>query len=675
MNDSTEVEDRLRKKVIQAIENPSHLQGMRSAFRHDVDNQEKIRPLIGDFEERRKRARRARDLCLNDPSYVKKAIDRLTQNGIRVIVARDAEHARQLVLEELEGEILLVKSKSNVTKEIDLTPFLESMGVEVVETDAGDRIVQLSGQKSVHPTGPAANFTRYEVAEILEKHLGKTVEPDPESLTMAIREEIADYIDRANVGLTGANFIAAEEGAIVIVHNEGNISLCARRPKKHIVVSAMEKVVPNLDEAMNLVKLQTFYATGSLSSSFVDVICAPSRTADIEKQMFYGMHGPKEIVVIMVDSGRSAIEDREVMYCINCGSCLLQCPAYDVMGSEFGGHAYLGGRGVCFSAELDGMDDAVEGGLSFCTECGLCTETCPVSIDTPRIMREIRRRAVDEGCYPISNQQEMLDAVASSRNPWAEPTEKRGEWAEDLDLPKEGEVMYFAGCFPSFRAKDIARTAIEIMRHAGMDVAYSGEEESCCGSPVLKVGARELFEELAKENWERWRSSGVKKIITSCPGCFNAISSYKEVIDDFDIEVEHISQTLASLVEDGKIDVNGADLLVTYHDPCDLGRHRGVYDAPREVLRAIPGLELKEMEFARDMGICCGAGAGVKKGHPELACEIARKRLDSAKGTGAKYLVTSCPFCRKNLEDAREPDHPQVMDLSMLIRDLLRNEH
>jgi iron-sulfur cluster protein len=672
MNDSSDLEDRLRKKVLKAIENPSYFEGMRSAFRNDVLNQERIAPMIEGLEDRCDMARRARELCMNDPSFVKKAIERLEENRIRVIVARDAQEARELVLEELEGETLLVKSKSNVTKEIDLTPYLESMGIEVIETDAGDRIVQLSGQKPVHPTGPAANFTRYEVATILEEHLGRKVDPDPESLTMAIREEIADYISRAKVGLTGANFIAAEEGAIVIVHNEGNISLCARRPTKHIVVSAMEKVVPNLVEAMNLVKLQVFYGTASLTSSFVDVIAAPSRTADIEKQLFYGMHGPKEIVLILVDSGRSTIEDREVMYCINCGACLLQCPVYDIMGSDFGGHAYLGGRGVCFSAELDGLEESVEGGLTLCTNCGLCTEVCPVKVDTPRLMRALRKRANEKCVLPLPGHEELIGNVSKSGNPWSEPQENRKEWAADLNLPKNGEILYFAGCFSSYQANDILLATIDILRKAGVEIAYSGEEEWCCGSPVPKLGAKDLFEETAMRNWEKWKSKGVRKIITSCPGCFNAISSYREFIDDFDIEVEHISQTLANLLEDGKIELEGEDISVTYHDPCDLGRHQGEYEAPRKVLRSIPGLELREMEFTKERSICCGAGSGVKKAHPDLACAIARKRLDSAESTGADHLVTACPFCRKNLEDAMEEDDIDVVDLAILVRDLIK---
>lgn len=645
-------EDALRKKVMEAVRNAYRLDGMRRAFQTDVIKQRKVKDLISDLEGRRERARKVRELCLNDPSWLEMAIERLEGNGIRVIVAETAAEACQIVLEELEGEKLLVKSKSNITKEIGLTPFLESQGIRVIETDAGDRIVQLSGKKPVHPTGPAANFTRYDVAKLLSEHLGREVAPDPGALTMAIREEIASCIARAKVGLTGANFIAAEEGSIIIIHNEGNVSLCARRPEKYIVVSAMEKIVPDLESAMNLVKLQTYYATGSLNTSFIDVISAPSRTADIEKQMFYGMHPPSEIVLILVDGGRSGITDREMMYCINCGACLLKCPVYDIMGEEFGGHAYLGGRGLCFEAALDGSESAVEGGITFCTHCGLCQEMCPVKIDTPRLVRETREKAMKESLLPLSGQKEALENVEDHGHPWSSPAEERAEWARDLDLPKRGEVLYFAGCFPSMRFSEVLRASIELLRAGGIEVAYLGEGEVCCGSPIYKMGATGLFEKLARRNFDAFRKAGARKIITSCPGCFNMLSRYGEHIDGFDIEVEHITQVMAGLIDKEKIRFKPAELTVTYHDPCDLGRHAGVYEEPRKVLDAVPHLKRREMEFTREMAVCCGAGGGVKKAHPELATAISRRRLESAAETGAEILITPCPFCCNNFRDA-----------------------
>ncbi len=660
-------------RIERAVRNYSKLEGMRKAFQTNVESQDANKAKIEGFEERRDRARETRRRALADDSLFAQAISRLRGNGIRVVVADTGEEARRVVLEEIGDEKLVVKSKSNVTKEIGLTPYLESKGIEVIETDAGDRIVQIAKERTVHPTGPALHLTRYDIARILSNHFGRKIEPDPDRLTEAIRNEVSSYISKASVGITGANFISAEEGAVVIVHNEGNITACARRPKKHIIVSAREKIVPNLDEAMNLAKLQILYGTGSLNSSYIDVVSAPSRTADIEKKMFYGMHGPKEVVLVLVDNGRSSIVDKEVMYCINCGSCLLKCPVYDVMGTEFGGHAYQGGRGACYAAELEGIEEGLDGGLTYCTNCGLCTEMCPVKIDTPRLMKEARRKGIEAGLLPTRGQAEMNGNLRAAGNPWGESAEERSRWADGLGIPKKGRVLYFAGCFPSLRSSAVPKAAIEVLRAGGLDVAYLGPEEGCCGSPVLKMGDIETFKELAKGNLKRIKGAGAEKVITGCAGCFNMLSSYRQYLPHSDLKVEHLSKTIADLVRDGKIKLRRSDVSITYHDPCDLGRHQGVYDEPRSVLKAIPGADLREMRFNRERSICCGAGAGVKKTHPELARFIAGRRIDAALDTGAGLLVSACAFCEENFRDAMEssPRRIEVVDLAVLVRDLM----
>jgi L-lactate utilization protein LutB len=667
------IEFDLKSKVKSAVRDQSKFEGMRKAFKTNIHSQDTCRSKIEGFESRREMARASRIKVLGDPFFLQRTVDRLKANRIKVIGPCPREEALEAVYKELDGEKLVVKSKSNITKEIGLTSFLESKGVEVIETDVGDRIIQIAGERTIHPTGPAVHLTRYDIAKILRKHFGRRIEPDPDGLTEAIREEVSDYIMRAKVGVTGANFITAEEGAFVIVHNEGNVSLCARRPEKHIVVSAEEKIVPNLDEAMNLVKLQTFYGTGSINSSFVDVIAGPSRTADIEKKTFYGMHGPKDIVLVLVDNGRGLIEDKEIMYCINCGGCLLRCPVYDLMGYEFGGHAYLGGRGVCFTAETESIEDASAGGLSLCTNCGVCTEMCPVNIDTARIMRNTRKKALSAGCLPTEEQRSTLANIRKHGNPWDEPRGNRARWAEDLRLPKKGETLYFAGCFPSMRAPEVAKATVEVLKAGGVAVAYLGGLESCCGSPALKMGDEDLFRKLADQNFEEMKRARVKKIITSCAGCYNMLSSYKDFIPGFEIEVEHITSTLSRLVEEGRIKFHSWKADVTYHDPCDLGRHRGIYEEPRSVLRAIPDLRIIEMPSNRNLSMCCGAGAGVKRAYPYLAETIAGKRIEEAVGTRAKFLVTACAFCEQNFSDALRsyPQNIEVLDLVVLARDHL----
>ncbi len=227
------------------------------------------------------------------------------------------------------------------------------MGIKIIETDIGDRIIQICGDVPSHPTGPASHLTKHDIAEILSAHFRQKVEPTAEPIVELIRDEISTYINRSTIGITGANAIVAEDGAILLLHNEGNILQVSMRPEKHIILAGIDKIYRNMEEAMNMLKLQTFCATGSLATSFVNIISSPSQTADIEKQLIKGVHGPKELCVILVDNHRGDIarsEYKDLLYCIGCGQCLLVCPAYSVYGNRFGVDSQLGGRGLVYSA-------------------------------------------------------------------------------------------------------------------------------------------------------------------------------------------------------------------------------------------------------------------------------------------------------------------------------------
>ena len=661
------------RRIKEKASDPSHLDGMRAAFKTTLDRQEENLRKLPDLEERRKRAKEDREAGVKDDRLLSLAIERLKANRIRVLGPLSKREAQEAILSEMGAERLVVKSKSNVTKEIELTKFLAANGVRVIETDAGDRIIQLAGLKQAHPTGPAVDLTRYDVAKIMSKYLGEEVDPDPDSLTKVIREDVRKFIDQAEVGITGANFIAAEEGAAIILHNEGNAAECARRPRKHIIVASTDKVVLNLERAMNLVKLQAYYATGKLVTQYINIISGPSMTADIEKKTFYGMHGPKEVVMVLVDNHRARLKDRAILECINCGSCLLRCPVYDVVGKEFGGPAYLGGRGAAFTAFIDDAPTAVRSGLSLCTNCGLCTEMCPVRSDVPSQVRQARRLAVDSGLLPTPEQAALTKSVRNYHNPWMQPRQARAKWADGLRLPSKGQVLFFAGCSPSLLHPDMAKATVEVLRSAGIDVAYLGKDEVCCGSTLLKIGEEGLFLRTAEESARRIKSSGAKKVVTSCPGCYRALSEYHRHIEDFDVEVEHISQTLARLMDDGRLTFKGIKAEVTYHDPCELGRLGQVIEEPRKVLASIPGLVLREMRDSKARSQCCGSGGGVKTAHPDLATSIGAKRVKAAEETGAKVIVTSCPWCLTNLQDScrLSGSQMQVWDLMVLVRKAL----
>ena len=379
--------------VLTRIEKARRIRAMRRAFNVVKKRQHENIHRIPDFEGRKRRLRQARKRAIGSEALLKQAVENLRQNGIKVYMADSREEAVSLVVKEIGDKRLVVKSKSNLTKEIALTVALEEIGIEIIETDIGDRMIQLCGDVPSHPTGPASHLTKSDIAEILSAHLGRKVEPTAETIVRLIRDEIYTYISESTIGITGANAIVAEDGAILLLHNEGNILQVSTRPEKHIILAGTDKIYRNMEEALNMLKLQTFCATGSLATSFVNIISSPSQTADIEKQLIKRVHGPAELSVILVDNHRGDIarsEYKDLLYCIGCGQCLLVCPAYSVYGNRFGINSQLGGRGLVYSA-LSG-EAAVEGnkGLKLCLSCRKCQQNCPVAIDIPSMVTKLR---------------------------------------------------------------------------------------------------------------------------------------------------------------------------------------------------------------------------------------------------------------------------------------------
>lgn len=366
---------------------------MRNAFKLVRTRQQANIGKMGDIEERKRRLRETREECVGNERLLNQAIQSLTQNGIEVFLAKNREEALSFVISGIKDERLIVKSKSNAAKEIDLVKALELAGIQVMETDIGDRIIQLCGDTPSHPTGPASHLSRYYIAKTLSKHFKREIEPIPEKLTELIKEEVSAYINKATIGITGANAITSEEGAIVLVHNEGNIIEVAMRPKKLIVIAGIDKIYPNLEEAISMAKLQIFYATGSRITSFITILGGPSQTADIEKKLVKGVHGPREVSLVLLDNGRNHIinsEYRELLYCIGCGECLLVCPAYSVYGNEFGIDSDLGGRGVLYSKLSQKETPQNWAGLDLCLTCNKCYENCPLGIDIPAMIKKLR---------------------------------------------------------------------------------------------------------------------------------------------------------------------------------------------------------------------------------------------------------------------------------------------
>ena len=348
-----------------------------------------------------------KDAIDNNEELIAIAKESFKENDIDCFYANDDEEAREILLdlinEEIEksnidrNEVYIAKSKSNTLREIDASQFLEEQGMIIVETDLGDRILQLKKDDNspVHPTGPASHLTVHDIADIVNESMNLDLPAEPKPIMEAVREDVLNLIDKSFIGISGTNSIAAEDGAILMVHNEGNISLVQSK-KLHIIVAGIDKLVPMIEDCVSIGKLETAFATGKPLTSYINIVAGPSKTADIEKKLLKNMYGAEKVAVILLDNGRKEAF-KECLWCIGCGNCIVSCPVYNSIGNKFGFHSYLGGRGVAMSRYLKDNKVSVDSGLYMCTLCGLCTENCPVLTPTSEIIENLRNETQKEG--------------------------------------------------------------------------------------------------------------------------------------------------------------------------------------------------------------------------------------------------------------------------------------
>jgi Fe-S oxidoreductase len=320
--------------------------------------------------------------------------------------------------------------------------------------------------------------------------------------------------------------------------------------------------------------------------------------------------------------------------------------------------------------------------LWLCTTCGDCVQHCPRGVEIIDVMRSLRRLLVPDGVVPASipNLRGFMTSIASVGNPWGQEPNDRANWANGLEVKEfsEGtEVLYFPCCYPSYepRLKKVAQATASILNQAGVDFGILGSKEMCCGESVRTAGNEALFKRVARENIKTFVENGVKKILLSSPHCYHTFKNeYPEFMVNF--EVIHISQYLFQLMNEGRLTpTKEFGKKVTYHDPCYLGRHNGIYDEPREVLKSIPGLELCELAESRENSLCCGMGGGRIWMETPKSERFSDIRLEQAIEVGAEVLATACPYCITQFEDSRltmeDSEAIQIMDITEILQEVI----
>lgn len=412
----------------------------------------------------------------------------------------------------------------------------------------------------------------------------------------------------------------------------------------------------------------------------------------------------------------------DAMRCTRCAYC--KWVPFDLMKSwrfskgcpaiEYGKfHSYsAGGKLVTAYSLMEGrstVTEKVKESIFQCTMCGLCDVSCKIcryDMEPITDLRELRASLVEMG-HELPQLKQVIAKARQEHNMLGQPQAKRGDWATELkikDLSKEkAEFVFHAGCRYSFDGDlgHVARTAVRILQKAGVDVGIMGANEGCCGGRAYDMGYRKSLQGCAEANLKAWQAAGVKTVVTPCANCYFTFKRLYPAEAGSTIKVVHIVEFIDQLIKEGQLKfTKPVSMKVTYHDPCHLGRQGeayvpwqgkekkilgqavcyepprpryngafGVYEPPRDVLTAIPGVELVEMDRIKEAAWCCGAGGGAPEAYPEFSSWTATERVEEAKSTGADALVTACPWCERNFLDAvkKSGDKMKVLDVLELV--------
>ena len=375
--------------------------------------------------------------------------------------------------------------------------------------------------------------------------------------------------------------------------------------------------------------------------------------------------------------------------CTGCAACVEACPAVGASGdgrlSGFyrldwrrnAGKAGAGWLRRIFGGRPPSDADwrAFSETVFRCTLCGNCAEVCPAGIGLKGLWLNLRQELVEQGAYPPKVDL-IRDNLAESRNVFNEDQEERAEWVEDLDDPpgdlfikERAEVVYFTGCVASFfpLAQQIPVALAEVLQAASVDFTLLGEEEWCCGFPLLGAGNLPAARELMEHNLAAVKAKGAREVVFACPSCY---MMWREHYPVDGLKLSHATQFLDGLLSSGRLPLRERKLTVTYHDPCDLGRAARIFDEPRRVIQALPGVELRELADNREKCLCCGGGGNLEMIDQQLNAQIAERKVEQVLATGAEAVVSGCQQCLRTMAThARRNKLPlKVMDVAQLVR-------
>jgi len=368
---------------------------------------------------------------------------------------------------------------------------------------------------------------------------------------------------------------------------------------------------------------------------------------------------------------RVDIDSKIMRHCGSCNYCRDTCPMYIELGSELDSP---GGKIRALRAYTEKMRKPPQELLErlYCADCRRCEAICPAGVPVTGIWHDAKASLLKTGGVMSDNLSKVIDWLQKEGTPFiGYESEDRTLWAEDLELPPESNTAIFSGCMGSFWYPDQPEMVVDMLNKLKVNAGYV-PSEVCCGLMNYWAGDDKGFEETARKNYAMFKKAGIQHIVTGCGGCYGTLAEhYSHFIPEFDVQIHHTVEVLADMVKNGVLTFKGKEGRYTFHDSCHLGRALGIYDAPREIMNAIPGMELVEMPNNRENSNCCGGFLTVLD--PELSESVGKRRVNEAVELGVDGMVTTCISCYKNLSYCARETDLEVIQLDELIQDLARS--
>ena len=685
----------LKERITGGIENRSQRLALGSAMRRARESRASALTALQDPQVFRENVRRIKERAIGDLGAL---LDEFTANAVKkgatVYLAKDRNAAIEYIstVAKAKSARLVVKSKSLTTEEIELNEPLEAIGCKVIETDLGERIVQLAHEKPIHLVFPAAHKTVQQVAEMFSADERTHVRAEYEEIMSFVRRSLRKAFIDADLGITGVNVAIAETGTIVIETNEGNARLVSALPKTHIAVMGVEKIVPTVEDALQLIQAHPIAATGQMLTTYVSFITGRSSLK--------GDAEGRELHIVILDNGRWAMHRddhfREALYCIRCGACMNICPTYEVVGGHVFGYIDPGPIGIPWTANVHGLSKAEYADL--CIACGLCHEICPVDIDIPYMIARVKELKKETHGQPFVNKVVMasdgLAKLASNTAPVSNwilnrgltrylmekllgidrrrklPTFSRNTFHGWWNAHKSSvasptaKVAYFVDVYANYNRPDIGIAAVSLLGKCGINVAVPNQKTS--GMPFFSYGELDQMQSIAESNVASmypFVENGFEVVATepTAAYCFKEIYSKLLKTKESALVAEHsheYSDYLSNQTQVGNVLHNVFSGKAGLHVSC----HQRALSGGEGVIQLmnLVGLEVQVIET----GTCCGMGGtfGLKSGSLGyvLSAEVGEPLFELFRKADIDIALTESSVCTINLEQGSNVcfEHP-----------------